>query len=125
MHGDGADWAMTQRKLRDADRAFFALVAEATFSNPFGQRRDELDRKMARTYAAPGGGPDLPRVLAHLEARLGALEVRSGAALGAYGPGDRALLENAALFQIFHQFADALDDFIVGQVRAGVASAPA
>jgi len=116
---------MPERRLRDADRAFFSLVAEATFSNPFGHRRDELDRKMARTYAAPGGGPDLVRVLAHLDARIAALEVRSGSALGAYASADRALLENAILFQIFHKFADALDDLIGRQVRAGAASSSA
>ena len=112
---------MSERKLREPDRAFFALVAEAVFANPFGRRRADLDRKMARTYAAPGGGPDLVRVLGHLDARLGALDVRNGAALAAYVGADRTLLENAVLFKIFHEFADALDDLIVRQVRAGAA----
>ena len=67
---------MAERRLKDADRAFFSLVAEATFSNPFGERRASLDRRMARAYAAPGGGPDLVRVLGHLASRLGALDVR-------------------------------------------------
>ena len=116
---------MAERKIRETDRAFFTLVAEAAFSNPFGRQRAELDRKMARTYGAPGGGPDLVRVLGHLDARLEALDVRRGASLATYAGADRTLLENAVLFQIFHKFAEALDDLIVRQVRAGAASSPA
>jgi hypothetical protein len=48
---------MPERRLRESDRAFFSLVTRAVFSNPFGDRRAELDRHMARSYAAAGGGP--------------------------------------------------------------------
>jgi len=74
---------------------------------------------MARSYAAPGGGPDLDRVLEHLDARLGALEVRGAEKLSVFAPGDRALLENGILFQVFHKYAGALDELILRQVRAG------
>src|SRR5688572_10397699 len=116
---------MPERKLRDSDRTFFSLVTRATFSNPFGDRRAELDRTMARAYAAPGGGPDLVRVLGHLDARLTALDVRSAELLRAYAADDRALLENAVLFQVFHKYTDALDELIVRQLRAGATLSPA
>jgi DNA-binding NtrC family response regulator len=116
---------MAERRLREPDRAFFSLVAQATFSNPFGDRRAELDRRMARSYAAPGGGPDLVRVLGHLDARLAALDLRDAEMLHAYAPADRALVENAVLFQVFHKYTEALDELIVRQVRAGATLSPA
>jgi DNA-binding NtrC family response regulator len=116
---------MTERRLRESDRAFFSLVARAVFSNPFGDDRAELDRKMARSYEAPEGGPDLARVLAHLDARLRAIDLRSGGGFGAYAAADRALLENAVLFQIFHAYTGALDELIVRQARAAATLIPA
>jgi DNA-binding NtrC family response regulator len=116
---------MPTRSLREPDRAFLALVAEATFSNPFGEARHELDRRMARAHAAQNGGPDLPRVLAYLESRLEAIDVRGREALVAFGPADRTLLENALLFQIFHRYTNALDALIERQIEAGAAPCPA
>ena len=116
---------MLPPKLREPDRAFFSLLTQATFSNPFGDRRAELDRRMARSYAAPEGGADLARVLGHLEARLAALDLRATAMLAAFAPADRALLENAVLFQVFHEYMPALDELIVRQVRAGATPVPA
>jgi DNA-binding NtrC family response regulator len=116
---------MTTRSLREPDRAFFALVAEATFSNPFGETRDALDRRMARAHAAQSGGPDLTRVLAHLEARLTAIDLRGREAFAGYAPADRTLLENAVLFQIFHRYTSALDELIERQIEAGAAPCPA
>jgi DNA-binding NtrC family response regulator len=116
---------MPPRTLRESDRAFFSLVAEATFTNPFDEARDELDRRMARSHAAPGGGPDLERVLAHLAARLTAIELHGAEAFLAYNSSDRTLLENAVLFQIFHRYAKALDELIERQIEAGAAPCPA
>jgi DNA-binding NtrC family response regulator len=125
MYGKVHFMIMSERRLRDTDRAFFSLVANAAFSNPFGDERAELDRKMARSYEAPEGGPDLPRVLGHLDARLGAIDLGKRDGLGAYAPPDRALLENAVLFQVFHEYTDALDELIVRQLRAGATLSPA
>jgi DNA-binding NtrC family response regulator len=116
---------MSRRRLRESDRAFLSLVARATFSNPFGDRRAELDRRMADSHAGRAGEPDLVRVLEHLDARLAALDVRGAEALRAYPSEDRALLENGILFQVFHEYTGALDELIVRQVRAGAAPSAA
>jgi hypothetical protein len=61
-------------KLANDDKAFFTLVSAAAFSNPFGDERADIDRRVADQYAGPGGGPDLTRMLRHLDTRLASLE---------------------------------------------------
>src|SRR5262245_11354934 len=96
-------------KLSPDDRAFFALVSSAVFSNPFGDERAEIDRRIADQYAGPGGGADLSRALRHLETRLTSLEQKQRCRITLYEQPDRIALEHAILFEAFHRFADDFD----------------
>ncbi len=84
------------RSLRAAERAYYGLVSEAAFSNPFGARRDAADARLAsaRKLSAP--------------ASLAELSVE-----------DRALVENAICFDAFHAYMGELDALIEQQERAG------
>src|SRR4051794_38585477 len=110
---------MPSLRLRERDRAFFALVSRAVFSNPFSAERDEIDRRIAETYGAPEGGPDLSRVLKLLGDRLRALDVHGDRGVAAYADPDRPVVEHAVLFQVFHRHAPDLDALIERQIALG------
>jgi len=107
------------RRLTPEDRAFFALVARAVFTNPFGSERAEADREIARAGPSAGGEAGLAGSLAHVARRLAELERRSGLDLRAYAPEDREVLEYALSFDLYYRTTDALDDLIRLQLDAG------
>src|SRR5262245_24431145 len=100
-------------RLSHDDRDFFGLVSEATFSNPFGDERAAIDLRIAERYGAPGGGPELERLLAHLDTRLAALAAKGRCTPALYDEPDRLALEHAVLFDAFHRFTKELDLAIV------------
>jgi DNA-binding NtrC family response regulator len=103
-------------KLSNEDRDFFALVSAAAFSNPFGQEREDIDRRIADQYA--GQGADLARSLRHLESRLAALESKQRCRITLYDEPDRGALEHAILFDVFHRFTGELDRTIEHQLAS-------
>src|ERR1700683_5553367 len=100
--------------LSSADRAFFGLLSEAAFANPFGEERDRIDQRIAGAPKGTKPGDVLDRALARVRARLDALgDVRALAAE------DRPLVEQAILFDVFHRHAAALDALIQDQLTSG------
>jgi DNA-binding NtrC family response regulator len=101
--------------LSGEDRAFFTRVSEAAFANPFGEARAELDRSLAQD-AASRRSKSFADALRAVEQRLAGLGPFDLARLeGA----DRRLLEDAALFDVFHRAVDRLDALIDMQRAAG------
>src|SRR5436190_19749356 len=105
-------------KLAPDDKTFFTLVSAATFSNPFGEEREDLDRRLADQFAGAGGGPDLARLLRHLESRLASLDAKGRGRVTLYEEPDRAALEHAVLFEAFHRFSGAFDRAIEDQLAS-------
>ena len=104
-------------QLSSSDREFFGLVSRAAFSNPFGEERDALDRRIAAL--GEGSGDELPgRLSARLTERLGGQQIRTLAGR------DRELVEHAVLFDVFHRFVEPLDQLIAHQLKAGDESVP-
>jgi DNA-binding NtrC family response regulator len=102
--------------LSAADRDFFALVSEATFTNPFGDQRAGVDRRISRAPRGASREDIVERLLHAVQERLrglGAVDVRR------YTGDDRALLEQAVLFDVFHRYAGAFDAHIQKQLDAG------
>jgi DNA-binding NtrC family response regulator len=107
--------------LSQADRDFFALVNEAAFANPFGEERERIDRRLARAPREASRDEVVDRLLALVKARLrerGAAEVRR------LPESDRALLEQALLFDLFHRYGGAFDALIQEQIARGERPAP-
>ena len=103
-------------QLSSEDAAFLARVSEAVFHNPFSEARQAVDLELAEA------GPDMPReallerVVQRVEARL--VKVAGGETLDVrrFRGEARQRVEHAALFLLFHRYADAFDAFIEAQV---------
>ena len=65
---------MERIKLSQADRAFFALVSEAIFTNPFGQRRQQLDREILGISKGAKSGNIVYKVIERVNRKLSALD---------------------------------------------------
>lgn len=110
---------MKRHLLTKTDRAFFAQIARAAFSNPFSDERDNVDAAIADAYGSglPGTAPD--PVVDALGMRLDRLESRGKADVRSYDSEDRYLIKTAAVFYYFHRFAECFDSLIVEQAAAG------
>ncbi len=97
----------------------FALAARAAFSNPFSADREEIDRQLAQ---APAGATALERLdlaIANVRRRFAELIAADQADIRRYRGADRRVLEDAALFDVYHHFAPAFDELIQKQIRVG------
>ena len=94
-------------KLKEEDQRFFQLVSAAAFSNPFGDKRLELDKQLG---GLPGGTKDelLQAALDSVRDRVLALERTGRASLALYGKEDRACLALGLLFWRRDRIAGAL-----------------
>jgi DNA-binding NtrC family response regulator len=105
--------------LSPADREFFELVSQAAFSNPFSDTRQEFDMKIA------GGERSLPKeklilqVVHRVSERVRKLEDVGAADIRRYRAEERFVVQNAFLFDVFHQFISKFDHLILDQVAAG------
>jgi hypothetical protein len=103
-------------RLNEQDRRFFELVARATYANPFGHERAELDGEIADTRA------DDPKVMARLSVRLAdrlsALAAQGRGELSKYSDDDRERLRAALSFHAFHRFLSEIDLHIANEERS-------
>jgi DNA-binding NtrC family response regulator len=107
--------------LSPADREFYVLVSEAAFANPFGEERDRIDRNVARAPKGAGRTEVLDRLLVRVRSRLRELTASDRRRLP---EAERALVEQALLFDIFHRYMDVFDALIQEQLAKGVRPAP-
>src|SRR5260221_8349876 len=105
--------------LSPDDRAFFTLVSDAVFANPFGDERPRIDRRLVRAPRSLDRGQVLAQLLAAVSARLGGLERGKRADLRRHDGDERAILEHAVLFAVFHRFTADFDALIQSQVGRG------
>ena len=104
--------------LSGDDRAFFRLVSEAAFANPFSEARLKLDSAIADGPRGAARPADFTRTLQTVSARLAKLGER-GKDLARYPADDRTLVEHAVLFDVFHRFMSRFDAFIFEQHADG------
>ncbi|MFA7159903.1 MAG: sigma-54-dependent Fis family transcriptional regulator, partial [Kiritimatiellia bacterium] len=108
-------------RLTEGDRAFFRLVSEAAFSNPFSDERKETDLRIIGRRA----GENLPdeRALKTMTetvaARVAKLEAEGFNDMRRLAEEDREILRVALLFDAFHRFIDVFDKLILDQIKAG------
>ena len=110
--------------LSSSDRAFFALVTRAAFSNPFTEERAVMDRQLADVDAVAGTQDTMPAVVHAVARRVEALEREDAADIRRYSAEDQQVLRYALLFDAFHRYADAFDTYILKDLAAGDGNGP-
>lgn len=99
--------------LSSSQREMLQRFSRATFANPFGDERWELDGAIAGK--SPSTSNIVEHVVAKLESTLASLESRN---LQDYEGEDVELVEHALLFEAFHRFAPPFDVFIRQQAKS-------
>ena len=99
--------------LTASQRETLQRFSRATFANPFGAERWQLDAEIA------GKAPNTPNIVEHvvaeLDTTLASLKSRH---LDDYEGADVELMEHALLFDAFHRFAPPFDAFIRKQAQS-------
>jgi transcriptional regulator with AAA-type ATPase domain len=108
-----------KQSLSAPDRDFFRIVSQAAFTNPFSQSRMEIDRRLADAYPSIPWDDAVEQAVARISERLRTLRVRGFDDLTGYGDDDRELLRTALLFELYHQYRQPFDAFILKQLAAG------
>lgn len=106
-------------EITASDRAFYTLVSQAAFANPFGQRRHDLDREILGLAKTAKWSCQFEKVIARVRKKLSALDEGGLKRLQDFSQPDQAILGNAFLFDIFHGCRDQFDAFIDEQARHG------
>ena len=104
-------------KIHPQDREFWQWVSSAAFANPFSEERYELDLKIAGEFKNEAERAQfLTRAVSD---RVRKLESQGHATLRCYAGGEREVMRNVFLFEVFHHFYKKLDQVIVDQTKAG------
>jgi DNA-binding NtrC family response regulator len=101
--------------LSSEDRAFFSLVSDAAFANPFGEARARLDQTIG---PKAGSAAEAKSATSRRLAKLGPLD------LSRLTSDDRRLVLDAILFDVFHGTAARFDALIQEQRLAGARPVP-
>ena len=105
---------------------FFKMVSEAAFSNPFGDKRPEIVRRIVDATEDTGWHEMLLPLLQRLEKNIHALSSSAEAMEDLRGQLKNQTLNDdtravgvSILFHVFHQYMNQFDDLIGEQVAAG------
>jgi len=110
---------MERTKLSAADRAFFALVSEASFANPFGQRRQDLDHEILGETKTAHWSLMVPHVIERVKKKLAGLDQGGVKRFQDFAEQDQAFMRNVFLFDIFYECIDRFDELIEQQATPG------
>src|SRR2546427_6258991 len=104
-------------KIHAQDREFLQWVSSAAFANPFSEERYELDLKIAGEFKNEAERAQfLTRAVSD---RVRKLESQGHATLRCYAGGEREVMRNVFLFEVFHRCYEKLDQVIADQTGAG------
>jgi DNA-binding NtrC family response regulator len=105
--------------LSPSSRDFFALISDAAFANPFSDERARIDRRIVGASKGADRAETIVRLTAMVHEKLRDLEPIQ---LARHAVEDRALLEQAVLFDVFHRYSDPFDALIQEQLARGAKS---
>ena len=105
--------------LNSEDREFFSLVRAATFANPFSDDRAAIDLRITGLPPATPHEDRVNTLIRVVHDRMARLDGEGMASIRQFSGEDRKLMENAFLFDFFHQFLEPFDAFIPRQIAAG------
>ena len=110
---------MKKTKLAGNVRDFFALVADASFTNPFSVQRSEIDRRITGMLHEPDWRKVVELAVGQINARLAELDKEGLGSMADFDAADRELMRLTYLFETFHLFRQEFDDLIVQQQACG------
>jgi len=106
-----------QRHLSPDERAYFRLLCETVFANPFAADRGRLARLLGDAEPAPTAelvsqAAEYHRLMPGLDARLQALAARGRSQLQDFTGEDQALMRRVFLFHCYQRFGERFDPLI-------------
>jgi len=110
---------LIKKELSTQEREFFSLVKEATFVNPFIDRRKELDLQIIGTSESMPEQIRVRKLTQEVQNRISQLEQSGVKCITQFSGADRSLMEVVFLFDFFHQFLLRFDRVILEQNKAG------
>ncbi len=109
-----------RKSISSEERAFFTLVSDAAFANPFSRQRNELDRQIAGVSGSELSREEMVKLVTlRVAEQLGRMEKSGRADVRLYEGRDREIVGVAFLFNVYHHFRADLDDFVLEQLHAG------
>ncbi len=105
--------------LNSEDREFFTWVRTATFANPFSEERVAIDLRITGLPPTTAHDDRVNHLIRVVHDRMERLEREGQVSIRQFSGEDRKLMENAFLFDFFHQFLAPFDAFIPRQMAAG------
>lgn len=110
---------MRKPKLAGDVRDFFALVADASFTNPFSAKRVELDRRISGIFHEPDWHKVVELAVGQINSRLAELDNEGRRRIEDFDTADRELMTLTYLYEIYHHFRLDFDNLIVQQQTRG------
>ena len=108
-------------KLQTHDRNLLTDLAQAGFSNPFGEIRDTLNQRIGANLGVDHFDVDMQAFVGPLNQRLRNLASLGFDRLDKMPFSSRFEFEMAILFTLFHTFLHELDQHIENQTNNGTA----
>ena len=109
--------------LSPEERNFFLILKETAFINPFSQRRQELNRKIAGIKNL-SGEQLLRKMISTVTDRMKQIKTEERDDFRLYTGEDREMMRIALLFDIYHRFVDDFEAFIKEQIKIGDTPCP-
>ena len=107
---------MELTKLQDQDRQFFKLVADATFTNPFSEERQRIDRQVAGVLKTEDAWRKIvPLAVEAIQQRLNQLDTETPRRIQDFDKKDARLMRYTFLFEVYHKHVMTFDEFILAQ----------
>ena len=98
---------------------FFKKVEQAAFSNPFSEKRVEIDRQIVGAAEGTGWEEILKPLLQSLEKEIHKLRQAGDLVIDREGTEEVRAISVSLLFHVFHRYADRFDALIEEQIMEG------
>jgi two-component system response regulator HydG len=103
----------------DEDWFFFEQVARASFANPFGETRNDLDRSIGGVAPGSSDAEIIQAAVDKVAARVADMAKNGKAGLLSHDGSRRELVRLVFLFHVFHRYTDQFDELIQDQLKNG------
>ena len=101
------------------DKDFFLMVSQAAFSNPFSEKRVDIDRQIVGADETVDWHSMLQPLLQQLGDQIDELIKSGGIVIDRYGGEEVRAIGVSILFHVFHRYVERFDRLIEDQIRAG------
>lgn len=106
-------------QLTAREREFFSLVFQAGITNPFSDKRAEIDLKIGGLFPEVSQPDRIEKTINEVQRRIASLEKNRLADLSLFTGNDRRLIRAVFLFEFFYKFRRRFDQLIQDQIKTG------